>query len=63
MHQGKAVIVPERECMGCETCVGVCDENAIVVTDTRVALSPTCLALLAALDEEEAEGEDRQAAC
>ncbi len=61
MHNGKAVLLPERECMGCQTCVGVCDENAISVTDTRVALSPTCQALLSALDEEEEE--DRQAAC
>jgi len=62
MHNGKAALLPGRECMGCQTCVGVCDENAISVTDTRVALSPTCLALLSALDEEEAE-KDRQAAC
>jgi NAD-dependent dihydropyrimidine dehydrogenase PreA subunit len=53
MQSGKAVPLEEKECMGCETCIGVCDEKAITVTDTRVALSPTCLALLAALDEEE----------
>jgi hypothetical protein len=31
--------------------VAVCDENAITVTDTRVALSNTCMSLLSALDE------------
>jgi NAD-dependent dihydropyrimidine dehydrogenase PreA subunit len=50
---GKASLLTDRECMGCESCVGVCDESAITVTDTRVALSETCMSLLAALDEEE----------
>jgi NAD-dependent dihydropyrimidine dehydrogenase PreA subunit len=63
MQNGKAVPREEKECMGCETCVGVCDEKAITVTDTRTVLSPTCLSLLAALDEEEADGEIRQSAC
>ncbi len=52
MINGKASPLTDRECMGCETCVGVCDENAITVTDTRVALSDTCMSLLAALDED-----------
>ena len=49
----QGVALADRECLGCESCVGVCDENAITVTDTRVALSDTCMSLLAALDEEE----------
>jgi len=53
MTDGKAMPLPERECMGCESCRGVCEENAITVTDTRVALSTTCMSLLAALDDEE----------
>jgi NAD-dependent dihydropyrimidine dehydrogenase PreA subunit len=53
MINGKASPLTDRECMGCESCAGVCDENAITVTDTRVALSDTCMSLLAALDEEE----------
>ena len=53
MMDGKALPLTDRECMGCETCKGVCEEDAITVTDTRVALSPTCLSLLAALDDEE----------
>ena len=60
MQRGKAVVSPGGECMGCETCVGVCEENAVSVTDTRVALSETCLTLLRALDEEEAEPESRR---
>ena len=46
MKNGKATPSGEAVCMGCETCVSVCDENAITVTDTRVALSDTCLSLL-----------------
>ncbi len=53
MINGKASPLTDRECMGCESCVGVCDETAITVTDTRVALSDTCMSLLKALDEEE----------
>jgi ferredoxin len=55
MQKGRAAPVVDRECLGCESCVGVCDENAITVTDTRVALSDTCLSLLRALDEGETE--------
>jgi NAD-dependent dihydropyrimidine dehydrogenase PreA subunit len=51
MKSGKATPSEDTVCMGCETCVAVCDENAITVTDTRVALSNTCLNLLNALDE------------
>jgi len=53
MINGKASPLADGECIGCESCRGVCDENAITVTDTRVALSDTCMSLLAALDEEE----------
>ncbi len=53
MTDGKAAPLAERECMGCETCKSVCDEEAITITDTRVALSATCMSLLAALDDEE----------
>jgi NAD-dependent dihydropyrimidine dehydrogenase PreA subunit len=60
MQSGKAAPVDGMECQGCESCVGVCDENAITVTDTRIALSPTCLSLFAALDEGEAEAENRR---
>ncbi|MHB8910270.1 MAG: 4Fe-4S dicluster domain-containing protein [Syntrophales bacterium] len=59
MQNGKAVPVSDRECMGCESCVAVCEENAIAVTDTRVALSNTCMSLLSALDEIETETESR----
>ena len=51
IKNGKAVPSADTVCMGCETCVAVCDENAITVTDTRVALSNTCMSLLSALDE------------
>jgi ferredoxin len=63
MINGTASPLADRECMGCESCAGVCDENAITVTDTRVALSDTCMSLLAALDEEETghETENRRA--
>ncbi len=63
MINGKASPLVDRECMGCESCAGVCDENAITVIDTRVALSDTCMSLLAALDEEETghEMENRSA--
>ncbi len=54
---GKASPLADRECMGCESCVAVCDEEALTVTDTRVALSDTCVSLLAALDEEEQDYE------
>jgi len=51
MKNGKATPSTDTVCMGSETCVAVCDENAITVTDTRVALSNTCMSLLSALDE------------
>ena len=51
MKNGKATPSTDTVCMGCETCVAVCDEHAITVTDTRVALSNTCMSLLSALDE------------
>ncbi len=53
MIDGKASPLTDRECMGCESCKSVCDEDAITIADTRVALSNTCLSLLAALDDEE----------
>ena len=55
MQGGRAAPLEDRECLGCEICVGVCDEGAITVTATGVSLSPTCMSLLRALDEEEAE--------
>ncbi len=63
MINGKASPLTDRECMGCESCAGVCDEEALTITDTRVALSHTCMSLLAALDEEETdyEPENRRA--
>lgn len=63
MTAGKAAPRTDGECMGCETCKGVCEEDAITVTDTRVALSSTCMSLLAALDDEELpyEARDRRA--
>jgi ferredoxin len=51
MRSGKAAPLEEKECLGCESCVALCDEKAITVTDTRVALSNTCLSLLNVLDE------------
>jgi NAD-dependent dihydropyrimidine dehydrogenase PreA subunit len=60
MINGKASPLAGGECLGCESCVGVCDETAITVTDTRVALSDTCLSLLSALDEGETETESRR---
>ncbi len=59
MKNGKATPSADGVCMGCETCVAVCDENAITVTDTRVALSNTCMSLLSALDEMD-EAENRR---
>lgn len=56
MQNRKALPIADRECLGCESCVAVCDQNAIAVTDTRVALSNTCLSLLSVLDDmDEAE--------
>lgn len=60
MQNGKAVPVEDVECMGCETCVSVCDENAITVTASGVALSPTCMNLLGALDEMDDEEDSRR---
>jgi ferredoxin len=61
MQEGKASPYGDRECQGCEACVAVCDENAIAVTDTRVALSNTCLSLLGVLDEmDETESDARR---
>jgi MinD superfamily P-loop ATPase len=60
MQNGKALSVTDKECMGCESCDAVCDENAITVTDTRIALSSTCLNLLSALDEAENETNNRR---
>jgi NAD-dependent dihydropyrimidine dehydrogenase PreA subunit len=59
IENARAVPVSDRECLGCESCMGVCEEHAIAVTDTRVALSSTCLNLLSALDEMETEPESR----
>jgi NAD-dependent dihydropyrimidine dehydrogenase PreA subunit len=33
MVDGKAEVVEEDECLGCETCVEVCPEGAITVTE------------------------------
>jgi Fe-S-cluster-containing hydrogenase component 2 len=61
MHSGKASIVENRECLGCESCVALCDQNAITVTDTRVVLSNTCQSLLRVLDDmDEAENQENQ---
>jgi|GEM_PF-39410 len=58
MRNGKASPAADRECQGCESCVIVCDANAITMTDTRVALSSTCLSLLSVLDDQdEPEGD------
>jgi NAD-dependent dihydropyrimidine dehydrogenase PreA subunit len=58
MQNGKASPLENRECQGCESCVALCEENAITVTDTRVALSNTCLSLLSVLDDmDETESE------
>ncbi|MEW6332873.1 MAG: 4Fe-4S binding protein [Thermodesulfobacteriota bacterium] len=57
MQGGKASPAAGLECQGCESCVAVCEESALAVTDTRVALSSTCLSLLSALDDlDEPEG-------
>jgi Fe-S-cluster-containing hydrogenase component 2 len=51
MQSGKASPVEDGECLGCESCMALCDQNAITVTDTRVALSNTCQSLLSVLDD------------
>lgn len=51
MQNGKASPLENGECQGCENCVALCEESAITVTDTRVALSNTCLSLLGVLDD------------
>jgi hypothetical protein len=57
---GKAVPpLQDRECMGWESCVGVCDGNAIFMTGARVALD-TCLHLLGVMNMIENETEDRR---
>jgi NAD-dependent dihydropyrimidine dehydrogenase PreA subunit len=33
MQDGKAVAVNMEECLGCESCVEVCDQNAIIVEE------------------------------
>ncbi len=60
IQERKSVPVNAEECLGCESCIGVCNETAITVTDTRVALSDTCLHLLKALDDVETEPESRR---
>jgi NAD-dependent dihydropyrimidine dehydrogenase PreA subunit len=34
MQDGKSVPVNAEECLGCESCIEVCEENAIVVEET-----------------------------
>jgi NAD-dependent dihydropyrimidine dehydrogenase PreA subunit len=46
MQNGKAVPVNAKECIGCETCIEVCKENAIIVSETQLALSEQALSLL-----------------
>ena len=46
MQAGKAVVVRPDNCVGCESCVEICKEEAVAVDDTRVELSDTCMALL-----------------
>jgi len=60
MKSGKATPSADTVCMGCETCVAVCDQKAITVTDTRIALSSTCVNLLSALDETDAETDNQR---
>jgi len=38
--------VQADECIGCESCVEICEQNAITVEETGVEMSDTCKALL-----------------
>jgi len=60
MQKGRTAPVADRECLGCESCVGPCEGNAITVTALRVQLLDTCLCLLSALDDAETESENRR---
>jgi NAD-dependent dihydropyrimidine dehydrogenase PreA subunit len=33
MQEGKSVAVNAEECLGCESCVEVCDQEAISITE------------------------------
>lgn len=46
MKHGKAIVLNADDCQGCESCKEVCRENAIMVEETGVQLSDTCMALL-----------------
>jgi NAD-dependent dihydropyrimidine dehydrogenase PreA subunit len=46
MQNGRAVPVNAKECIGCESCVEVCEQNAISIEETGVQMSDQFLALL-----------------
>ena len=46
MRNGKSVTQHPDECIGCESCVEICEQNAITVEETGVEMSDTCQMLL-----------------
>ena len=46
MRNGKAAAVRAQDCVGCLSCVEICDPGAIKVEETGIKLSDTCAALL-----------------
>ena len=46
MRNGKSVPVHTGKCIGCESCVEICEQNAIAVEETGVEMSDTFKTLL-----------------
>ena len=46
MQNGRAVPVNAKECIGCESCIEVCEQDAISIEETGVQMSDQCKALL-----------------
>ena len=46
MKEGKSVPANPEECLGCESCVEVCKENAIIIEEKHQALSEQASFLL-----------------
>ena len=46
MRSGKSAAVNAKDCVGCLSCVAICEQEAISVEETGVEMSATCAALL-----------------
>ena len=46
MRNGRSLPVHEKDCVGCESCVGICEGQAIRVNELETDLSPTVQSLL-----------------